>query len=137
MAAGQEALLAGAKQLRGSVTVGEVSRAMDATIREHGYLPNRDYVGYRIGEQPTMPPEIPCAFLEGEAMPRKLRNGMVVVLVVIVHAGSPACHIFQDDPWNVRTKDGSRSALFSSMFEIDGNGARWLTEPIGDMQGRP
>lgn len=127
---GPVALSAGSKKLRDGVAVSEVAAAMDTVIRKAGFEPNADYVGYRIGEYATMPPEIPCRFNLDRPPPGSLSQGMTVVLLVIIHAGSPQLRVAPDG-WNLKTKDGSRSALFSGMYRIGSDDAENLTKRFG------
>ncbi|MEM7383997.1 MAG: M24 family metallopeptidase [Verrucomicrobiota bacterium] len=114
-----QSLDAGVARKKDGVMVSEVSRAMDEVIRDAGYSPNAEFVGYQIGTQATMAPEIPCSY-SPRAPRTKLKTGMDLAIIVIFHEGD-ASRVAKDG-WSVETADGSDSVLFYRLVRV---------EPIG------
>ena len=122
----QEALLAGIRGISNGVPTSEISKTMDTAIRSAGYEPNSDFVGYQIGELPTMSPQIPCAY-SGRASNERLSTGMLLSVLVIVHEGSAKC-VVTSNGWNVASKDGKRSVMFSRLVRVDPAGSSALSD---------
>jgi methionyl aminopeptidase len=60
----QRSLEAGLSKIKDGAVVSDVSKAVDSVIRvirDGGFSPNADFVGYQIGSQATMSPQIPCS----------------------------------------------------------------------------
>ena len=126
LSAGRNSLDAALLTIKHGVTVAKVSKAMDAVIREAGYSPNSDFVGYQIGPKPTMPPQIPCSFTPSKSE-HLLEEGMTLAIIAVLHEGGPGCEI-SSDGWGVNTKDHSDSALFSRLVRVNAFGCTVLSD---------
>jgi methionyl aminopeptidase len=121
----EEALWAGIAAARLSGRVGDISRAVESTIRTHGdYGILEDYVGHGIGSQMHMPPNVPNVGRPGRG-PR-LVPGLALAVEPMVTLGTNETDILADD-WTVVTADGSRAAHFEHTFTVTPNGAWVLT----------
>lgn len=126
ISAGLHSLEAGLSKIKDGVKVSEVARAMDKVIRDAGYYPNADFVGYQIGPQASMAPQIPCSY--SSRVPRAtLEAGMSLAIIVILHEGSASCRV-ANDGWNVETLDGSDSVLFSRLVRVETNSCTVLSD---------
>ena len=127
------ALLAGLGEVRTGARLGAVSFAIHRALTASGLSPNRDFVGYGIGTQPVMSPQIPCYSSctdETQVGGPRLCKGMVLAILVIAHQGKSACFV-NPNGWGVRTTDGRKAALFSRMIEVTDGGAKILTrDPV-------
>lgn len=124
--AAQDALSKGIQKISDGVLVSELSKTMDGVIRSAGYTPNADFVGYQMGERPVMSPQIPCSFSAKDSS-EQLSAGMRCAIIVIVHEGSPQC-LITSNGWNVISKDGKRSVIFSRLVEVTAKGSTVLTD---------
>jgi methionyl aminopeptidase len=124
---GKNALKAGIDKALPNVPVADVSRVIDTTIRRAGFKPNRDYVGYKMGERPVMSPQIPIEFDPARPPVGKLRSGDTISVLVIVHAGDPDV-LVSSDGWTVFSSNHRPSVLFSKMIRLGETNAQQLTQ---------
>lgn len=115
----------------GNIRVGmrfkELSSILETFIREHGYVPLRDFCGHGIGKKPHEEPNIPN-YVDGKPnQGPKIKNGMVFCLEpMICQKGDQP--IILDDKWSVVSEDGLRSSHYEhTVAMIDGK-AVILTE---------
>jgi methionyl aminopeptidase len=122
----EEALWAGIAAARLSGRVGDISRAVESTIRTHGdYGILEDYVGHGIGSRMHMPPNVPNVVRRGERGP-KLVTGLALAVEPMVTLGTQDTEVLDDD-WTVVTADGSLAAHFEHTFTLTPQGAWVLT----------
>jgi methionyl aminopeptidase len=122
----EEALWAGIAAARLSGRVGDISRAVESTVRSQGdYGILEDYVGHGIGSQMHMPPNVPNVVRRGERGP-KLVTGLALAVEPMVTLGTQDTDVLDDD-WTVVTADGSLAAHFEHTFTLTPHGAWVLT----------
>ena len=122
----EEALWAGIAAARLSGRVGDISRAVESTVRTHGdYGILEDYVGHGIGSRMHMPPNVPNVVRRGERGP-KLVTGLALAVEPMVTLGTQDTEVLDDD-WTVVTADGSLAAHFEQTFTLTPQGAWVLT----------
>jgi methionyl aminopeptidase len=122
----EEALWAGIAAARLSGRVGDISRAVESTVRAQGdYGILEDYVGHGIGSQMHMPPNVPNVVRRGERGP-KLVTGLALAVEPMVTLGTQDTDVLDDD-WTVVTADGSLAAHFEHTFTLTPQGAWVLT----------
>jgi len=121
-----EALWAGIAAARLSGRVGDISRAVESTVRSQGeYGILEDYVGHGIGSKMHMPPNVPNVARRGERGP-KLVTGLALAVEPMVTLGTQDTEVLDDD-WTVVTADGSLAAHFEHTFTLTPQGAWVLT----------
>jgi len=122
----EEALWAGIAAARLSGRVGDISRAVETTVRSQGdYGILEDYVGHGIGTQMHLPPNVPNVVRRGDRGP-KLVPGLALAVEPMVTLGSQETDVLEDD-WTVVTADGSVAAHFEHTFSLTRDGAWVLT----------
>jgi methionyl aminopeptidase len=122
----EEALWAGMAGARLSGRVGDISRAVETTVRSQGdYGILEDYVGHGIGTQMHLPPNVPNVAHRGERGP-KLVAGLALAVEPMVTLGSSDTDVLDDD-WTVVTADGSMAAHFEHTFTLTAQGTWVLT----------
>jgi methionyl aminopeptidase len=122
----EEGLWAGIAAARLGGRIGDISHAVETTIRAQGdYGILEDYVGHGIGSQMHLPPNVPNVARRGERGP-KLVTGLALAVEPMVTLGSPETDV-QPDDWTVVTSDGSWAAHFEHTFTLTPNGAWVLT----------
>ncbi len=126
----EESLWAGIAAARLSGRVGDISRAVETSVRSAGdYGILEDYVGHGIGSEMHMAPNVPNVARRGERGP-KLVTGLALAVEPMVTLGSQDTEVMADE-WTVVTADGSLAAHFEHTFTLTPNGAWVLTAVDG------
>lgn len=105
--------------------VGDISAAIEQTLRQHQLGIVRELTGHGVGYQlHEAAPDIPNYGTAGTGP--VLRTGMTVAIEPIATLGRPA--IYQDsDGWTLRTVDGSKAAQFEHTVVVTDTGCEILT----------
>jgi methionyl aminopeptidase len=123
----EAALWRGLAQARAGGRLGDISHAVEASIREAGpYGLVEEYTGHGIGTAMHMDPPVPNYGRAGRG-PR-LRPGMALAIEPMVMLGRPET-VLLDDGWTVVTADGSWAAHFEHTVAITADGPWVLTDP--------
>jgi methionyl aminopeptidase len=118
LTAGKKALEKAISKARAGNRIGDISLAIQKEIEGAGFSVVRSLVGHGISKQLHEDPQIPC-FLEGKIKDtKKLKNGMTIAVEVIYMEGGAMVKVDKKDGWSIRTKDGSRSAMFEHTIAI-------------------
>jgi len=107
--------------------IGDIGAAIQREIEAAGFTVVRDYVGYAIGRERMMGPQIPCFGRPGLGM--RLRVGQVLNLYVIAKVGTHALTV-EDDGWTTRSTDGGRSVVVTAMVAVGESGSDSLSALI-------
>jgi len=106
----------------------ELSKILEESIREAGYVPLRDFCGHGIGKKPHDEPNIPN-YLDGKPnQGPKIKNGMVFCIEPMVCQKSGEVVIL-DDKWSVTSKDGLRGSHYEHQVAVVDGKAVILTNP--------
>ena len=124
IAATEEGMWAGIRQVRAGTRIGDVSAAVQAVGERHGIGIVREYVGHGIGRQMHEEPQIPNVGEAGRGM--KLKTGMAVCIEPMFNLGGWETMV-DPDGWTVRTLDGSLSAHFEHTVAITRDGVKVMT----------
>lgn len=116
MTATREALQAGMENAKSGNYINDISKAVEAVVKQYGFSVVRDFVGHGCGCELHEPPEVPN-FAQRSRGPR-LVPGMVLAIEPMVNTGSYRVEIDRSDNWTVRTADGGLSAHFEHMVLI-------------------
>jgi methionyl aminopeptidase len=121
----QKALHEGLNVVRNGVHVGDVSAAIERSLRKHKLGIVRELVGHGVGHELHEDPEIPNYGRAGTGP--VLKAGMTIAIEPITTLGSP--NIYQArDGWTLLTQDGSWSAQFEHTILVTQTGCEILTE---------
>ncbi len=126
----RSALWRGIATVRPQVQVGDISAAVEASIRsaDRRYGIVAEYTGHGIGTRMHMSPDVPNL-----GRPRRgpvLPAGVVVAIEPIVTLGQAGTEVM-DDEWTVVTVDSSVAAHWEHTVAITSKGAWVLTAPDG------
>ena len=102
----------------------DISNAIDAHARKHGYGVVRDLCGHGIGSKLHEDPEIPN-YKQIRRGP-KLRAGMTLAIEPMINMGTDEVWWMEDD-WTVVTRDGSISSHYENTVLITKEGPVLLT----------
>lgn len=122
----KRALYDGLDVVRAGCRVGDVSAAIEKTLKKYRLGIVRELVGHGVGHELHEDPEIPNYGRAGTGP--VLREGMTVAVEPITTLGKPFIHE-QRDGWTLVTADGSWSAQFEHTVLVTANGCEILTLP--------
>jgi methionyl aminopeptidase len=120
----EDALEAGIAQARPGNHVGDIGAAIEARVRQGGFVVVRDLVGHGVGQSMHEEPQVP-----NHGKPKrgaKLTVGLTIAIEPMVNAGSADTRTLPDK-WTVVTIDGERSAHFEHTVAVTADGPRVLT----------
>lgn len=120
----KEALYKGIEKAVAGNRIGDISHAIEETVRSHGFSPIKDYCGHGVGKFIHEDPAIP-----NEGMPGKgelIKVGMTLAIEPMVAMGSGEV-VVKDDGWTAVTKDGSWAAHFEHTIAVLEEGPEILT----------
>lgn len=121
----ERALYDGLKAVKAGAHVGDVSAAIERTLRKYKLGIVRELVGHGVGHELHEDPEIPNYGRAGRG--QILKSGMTIAIEPITTLGDPA--IFQArDGWTLLTRDGSWSAQFEHTVLVTPTGCDILTK---------
>lgn len=120
----RESFFAGIKMAKAGNHLHDISNAIDAYVRPHGYGIVRDLVGHGIGRKLHEAPEIPNFAKRSRGI--KLRTGMTLAVEPMINMGDPDV-VWLDDDWTVVTEDGSWSAHYENTILITDDEPEILT----------
>ncbi|MCM1466093.1 MAG: type I methionyl aminopeptidase [Bacteroidales bacterium] len=120
----RESFFAGIKMAKAGNHLHDISNAIDAYVKPHGYGIVRDLVGHGIGRKLHEAPEIPNYAKRSRGI--KLRAGMTLAVEPMINMGDPDV-VWLDDDWTVVTEDGSWSAHYENTILITDDEPEILT----------
>lgn len=120
----KDALWAAIDAAREGNTLKDLAKAIEDTIRPHGYGIVREYVGHGIGTRLHEDPQV--ANYEAGASSLKLKEGMTIAIEPMVNAGTHKVTV-QPDKWTVTTEDGKLSAHYEHTIAITKGAPEILT----------
>lgn len=125
-----ESLLAGIAAARLGGRVGDVSHAIERSIRSHAhpYGIVAEYTGHGIGSAMHQEPDVPNLGRRGRGP--KIVPGLCLAIEPMVTVGSAETAVL-DDEWTVVTRDGSDAAHWEHTITVTRGGVWVLTAPDG------
>jgi methionyl aminopeptidase len=111
----RESFFAGVKMAKAGNHLYDISRAIAAYIKPHGYGIVRDLTGHGIGRNLHEDPDIPNYHMWRRGI--KLKPGMTLAIEPMVNLGTGDV-AWLDDEWTVVTYDGSLSAHYENTVLI-------------------
>lgn len=119
-----EALWKGIEVVRPGARLGDVGFAIEQHANRHGYTVVREYCGHGIGRKMHEPPQVLHWGRPNSGL--RLEEGMVFTIEPMINEGAREIRTSKDG-WNVRTRDGRRSAQFEHTVAVTQNGVQVLT----------
>lgn len=102
----------------------DISRAVENTVKPHGFGIVEEYCGHGVGLDVHEDPQIPNCVSPGPN-PR-LKAGMIIALEPMINLGTSDVRVL-DDEWTVVTADKKKSAHFEHTILITAEGPEVLT----------
>jgi methionyl aminopeptidase len=122
---GQAALRAGIAAATAGAKIGDVSAAIAAIGRSHGYGINTDFGGHGVGHAMHEAPSVPNEGRAGRGI--KLMTGLVIAIEPWFMAGGKDDYRVDRDGWTLRSTDGSRAVHVEHTIAVTDDGPRILT----------
>jgi len=121
----ERALYDGIHAVRAGARIGDISAAIERTLRKYRLGIVRELVGHGVGHDLHEEPEIPNYGRAGQGP--VLKSGMTIAIEPITTLGNHA--IFQTrDGWTLLTQDGSWSAQFEHTVLVTPAGCEIITQ---------
>lgn len=106
-ACAEEAFHAALKVARAGTPVNEIGRAVESTVREHGFAVVKALEGHGVGRAIHETPSVPNWFNRRQR--DLLTDGLVITIEPLIAAGRGDAYQ-DDDGWTILTNDGSLAA---------------------------
>ncbi|MFI5717261.1 type I methionyl aminopeptidase [Nocardia sp. NPDC051750] len=120
----EEALAAAIEAAQPGHRIGDISAAISAVARSHGYPVNTEFGGHGLGRTMHEDPHISNAGRPGRGFP--LRPGLTIAIEPWF-AKTTDRIVTDPDGWTIRSADGSRTAHSEHTIAITPDGPRILT----------
>ncbi|RJR29300.1 type I methionyl aminopeptidase [Candidatus Microgenomates bacterium] len=124
---GRESLNKAIFQVKIGKTIGDISAAMEKSLKKHGLYPVKSLVGHGVGRELHEEPMIPCFVSGAKVEKTKIVEGMALAVEVMYAQGSGEV-IVGKDGWTISTKNGRMSGLFEETVAVTQNGTVVLTK---------
>jgi methionyl aminopeptidase len=122
----EEALEAAIAAARPGNRLGDISAAIGAVARSHGYPVNTEFGGHGLGRTMHEEPHVANKGKAGHGL--RLRPGLTLALEPWFCRTTDRI-VFDPDGWTIRSADGSRTAHSEHTIAITEDGCRVLTRP--------
>lgn len=120
----EEAFVNALAVVRPGNPVNAIGRAVEETVRRHGFSVVKSLEGHGVGRAIHEPPNVPNWF--NRRQKDTLTEGLVITIEPLISAGSGDA--YQDhDGWTIRTNDGSFAAHHEHTLVVTANGPVLLT----------
>lgn len=121
----ERALYDGLRMVKSGARVGDISAAIERTLRKYKLGIVRELVGHGVGHELHEEPEIPNYGRSGSGP--VLKSGMTIAIEPITTLGRPDIYQARDG-WTLLTQDGSWSAQFEHTVLVTATGCEILTK---------
>ena len=121
----ERALYDGIHQVKAGARVGDISAAIERTLRKYKLSIVRELVGHGVGHSLHEDPEIPNYGKAGTGP--VLKTGMTIAIEPITTLGDHSIYQARDG-WTLLTQDGSWSAQFEHTVLVTSTGCEILTK---------
>lgn len=108
--------------------IGEISIAMDETLKKYGYSATRELTGHGVGKELHEDPMISNVVLGSKEKTPKMELGQTLAIEIIYVEGKPKL-ILEEDGWTISVKDGTLSAVQEETVVVTEDGCSILTVP--------
>ena len=106
--------------------IGDVSAAIQESVKKKGYSVVRELTGHGVGRSLHEEPSIPC--FGRESTGEEILEGMTLAIEVIYTQSKPDLIFDQRDGWTVKTRDGKLGGLYEDTVLVTRSGPIALTK---------
>lgn len=126
--AGMEGLKRALAVVKAGNRVGDISQAMESTLKKYGYQATRELTGHGVGRELHEEPMISNIVILPREKTPLLKAGQTLAIEIIYVQGKPDL-VMASDGWTIAVKDGKLSAVFEETVEVTLDGHLILTNP--------
>ncbi|MFH2085699.1 MAG: type I methionyl aminopeptidase [bacterium] len=126
--AGLEGLKNAVASVKTGNRIGDITLAMDSTLKKYGYSGTRELTGHGVGRQLHEDPMISNVVLTPRDKTPLMAVGQTLAIEIIYVQGKPGL-VLEEDGWTISAKDGTLSAVFEETVVVEDDGCSILTTP--------
>lgn len=108
--------------------IGDISLAMESTLKKYGYSATRELTGHGVGKELHEDPMISNVVISPREKTPVMVAGQTLAIEIIYVEGDPAL-VLEADGWTISTKDGTLSAVHEETVVVTQDGCSILTTP--------
>lgn len=108
--------------------IGDISLAMESTLKKYGYHATKELTGHGVGRELHEDPMIPNIVVSPREKTEVMTLGQTLAIEIIYVEGKPAL-VLEEDGWTISTKDGTLSAVHEETVMVTQDGCSILTVP--------
>lgn len=108
--------------------IGDISEAMESTLKKYGYRATRELTGHGVGKELHEEPMISNVVVGPREKTPLIQLGQTLAIEIIYAQGKPAL-VLEEDGWTISTKDGTLSAVHEETVVVTEGGCSILTVP--------
>lgn len=126
--AGMEGLQNAIAAVKAGGHIGDISLAMESTLKKYGYSATRELTGHGVGRELHEEPMISNVVISPREKTPVMVVGQTLAIEIIYVEGKPSL-VLEADGWTISTKDGTLSAVLEETVVVTQDGCSILTTP--------
>jgi len=126
--AGMEGLKNALAAVKPGNFIGDISAAMDTTVKKYGYSCTQELTGHGVGRELHEDPMISNVILGPREKTPRIEVGSTLAIEIIYVEGRPSL-VMEEDNWTISTKDGKMAAVHEETVVVTDDGCSILTTP--------
>ncbi len=126
--AGMEGLKNAISAVKPGNYIGDISAAMDTTVKKYGYSCTKELTGHGVGRELHEEPMISNVIVSPKEKTPLIQVGSTLAIEIIYVEGKPSL-VMEDDNWTISTKDGKMAAVHEETVVVTDDGCSILTTP--------
>lgn len=126
--AGMEGLKNAIDAVKPGNRIGDISEAMESTLKKYGYRATRELTGHGVGRELHEEPMISNVVVGPREKTPMIKLGQTLAIEIIYVQGKPSL-VLEEDGWTISVKDGTLSAVLEETVVVTEDGYSILTTP--------
>lgn len=126
--AGMEGLKNAISAVKPGNYIGDISAAMDTTVKKYGYSCTKELTGHGVGRELHEEPMISNVIAGPKEKTPRIEVGSTLAIEIIYVEGKPSL-VMEEDNWTISTKDGKMAAVHEETVVVTDDGCSILTTP--------
>ena len=126
--AGLEGLRLAIAAVKPGAHIGDISEAMESTLKKYGYHATKELTGHGVGKELHEEPMISNVVVGPVEKTPIIQLGQTLAIEIIYVEGKPSL-LLEEDGWTISTKDGTLSAVHEETVVVTDDGCSILTVP--------
>ncbi len=126
--AGLEGLRKAIAAVKPGAHIGDISEAMESTLKKYGYHATKELTGHGVGKELHEEPMISNVVVGPVEKTPIIQLGQTLAIEIIYVEGKPSL-LLEEDGWTISTKDGTLSAVHEETVVVTDDGCSILTVP--------